>query len=289
MATGDLVTGDWRAEFRGLALGDGSSYDLVAVRGLLDLPDVRSADRALLRRHGLLPGDDFLGGRTVDLTLEIHADDPSSLGATLDALLVAFQVGPGEAPFVFQFPGVAGGGKRQVYARTRKRSAPMDLSFVYGTARVQVQLLATDPRIYDAATRTASSSLPTAGGGMNFDLVFPATFGAVSTGGAIVAMNDGTFQTSPTFRIDGPVTNPRVENLTTGEVLALAIDLAAGQYLVIDTEARTVLLGGTASRYSSLSASSSWWDLEPGRNDVTFRASTPSEASLSMTWASAWA
>jgi hypothetical protein len=286
---GDLVTGDWQAEFRGLALGDGSPYDLVAVSGLLDLPEVRAADRALLRRHGLLPGDDFLGGRAVAVTLEVQEDDPAAFGRALDDLLAAFRVGPSEEPFVFQFPGVAGGGRRLLHARTRKRSAPLDLSFLYGTARVEVELFATDPRIYDATERTSASTLPSAGGGWNFDLTFPATFGAVSQGGAIVAMNDGTFPSPPVFRIDGPVVNPRMENLATGEVLDLFIELAAGEFLVLDTEARTVLLGGTASRYSRLSATSTWWDLEPGRNDVTFRASTPSSASLSMTWRSAWA
>ena len=34
MTTGDLVTGDWTAEFRGLALGDGSPYELGAIEGL---------------------------------------------------------------------------------------------------------------------------------------------------------------------------------------------------------------------------------------------------------------
>lgn len=289
MATGDLVTGDWRAEFRGLALGDGSPYELVAISGLLDLPEVRSSDRTLLRRHGLLPGDDFLGGRSVALTLEVQADDAGALGAALDDLLEAFRVGPGEEPFVFQFPGVAGGGKRLVYARTRKRSAPLDLSFLYGRARVEVELFATDPRLYGFVEHSGTSPLPTAGGGVSFPMTYPVSFGALSTGGTIVATNAGTFPTSPFFRIDGPVTDPRIENLTTGESLVLDISVGAGEFLTIDVEARTVLLGGKASRYSSLESSSTWWDLEPGRNEVTFRAATPTSASLSMTWRSAWA
>lgn len=282
------VSADWQLEYAGLLMGDGTNYDVVEVVGLGDLPDVAASDRPRLRRHGLHPGDDFMGGRSVTLALEVWADTDAALSDALEALAEATNAGSPEAALEFQLPGVAGGGRRRVLARPRKRSAPLDLSHLHRLARVDVEFFATSPVIQDAVESSETTTLPSAGGGLNFPATFPITFGAVSTGGTIAAVNAGTFPTSPSFRIDGPCTNPRIENVTEGAILALDIELGAGEYLLIDADARTVLLNGTASRYSSLTTTSEWWDLQPGTSDVTFRASTTSAATLTVTWRSAW-
>lgn len=288
MAVGDLVTGDWMLEFNSLALGGETPYALVLAEGFVDLPGVRSSDRQVLRRHGLHPGDDFLLGREVTLTFEVYADTDADLATYVAAFQDAFRPGRSEAPLVFQFPGVAGGNKARVNVRHRGLAAPVNLEWHYRIPRLVARLAATDPRVYANAETSASTSLPSAGGGLNFDAVADFTFGAVSTGGTITAENAGTFGTPVTFRIDGPATDPRVENLTTGESLGLDVTVADGDYLVIDTAARTVLLNGTASRYSSLVSGSSFFDLEPGENELTFRAATTTTATLTAAWRSAW-
>lgn len=277
--------------YSGLTMGAGTAYSISSIAGLLDLPEVRSADRVRLRRHGALAGDDFAGVREIEIELVLVGDglDDTSFAAALDALLAATRIGRAELPLTFRIPGVAGGGDRLVYARPRKRELLLDPERMAARVpEIVLQLVATDPRLYDATEGTGLSTLPTAGGGLEFPLDFDLTFGAVSTGGTITAVNVGTFPTSPTFRIDGPITNPRIENVTAGKTLALNITLLTGEWLDIDTEARTILLGGTASRYSSLAVGSEWWDLEPGTSEVTFRATTPTAATLSMTWRSAW-
>jgi hypothetical protein len=288
MAEGDLITGDWEMEVNGLLLGGESPYSIARIDGILDQPETRSADRLRLRRHGMIPGDDFLGGRTVTVTLEVYGEDDAAFADNVHDLGLALAPGEDEAPLVFQLPGVAGGGLRRLYCRPRRRSLPVGLEFFYRMPLAVVEFFATDPRLYDNTESEGLSSLPSAGGGLNFDAAFPIVFGALSTGGTINATNAGTFPTSPTFRIDGPVTNPRIENVTTGQTLSFTGSLAEGEFLLIDTEARTVLLGGTASRYSWIDADAEWWDLPPGTSEVTFRASTTTEASLTMTWRSAW-
>lgn len=287
MAAGDLVTADWQIEYGGLLLGDGTVFDIVRVEGLLDLPEVQTTDRQRLRRHGLVPGDDFLGGRKVTVTLEVYGESPEQFATDLQALGAAVRPGGDELPLVFRIPGVAGGGRRWVSCKPRRRSLPVDLDFLYRMPVAVVEFHASDPRLYDASVTSGTSSLLTTDGGMAFPASFPLAF-AATVGGTVVATNEGTFPTPPQFRIDGPVVNPRVENATTGEVLAIDLELAAGEWLDIDTEARSVLLGGTASRYSSLAAGSSWWELPPGQTPVTFRASTSSTALLTVTWRSAW-
>jgi hypothetical protein len=69
--------------------------------------------------------------------------------------------------------------------------------------------------------------------------------------------------------------------------MSFDITIADGDFLWIDTETRSVLLNGTASRFPNKS-SNDWIDLQPGVNEITFRASTPSAASMTMSFRSAW-
>ncbi|MFN0028411.1 MAG: phage distal tail protein [Acidimicrobiales bacterium] len=142
--------------------------------------------------------------------------------------------------------------------------------------------------IYADTASEGSCSLPSAGGGLSFPLTFPRTYGAVATGGTILAVNAGSFDTGCTFRIDGPAVNPKIESVTAGKTLAINITLLVGEFLVIDTQYRTVLLGGTTSRYSSLDSTSRWFSLAPGTNEIAFRAATSTVASLTAVWRSAW-
>ena len=283
---------DGTMTFNGLTLGSGTIYGITKVQGLLDMPEIRSADRQRLRRHGLLAGDDFAGQRDIEvsITLDGNTLDNTGFSAAMDALLAATRPGLAELPLTYQMPGVHGGGQRRVNARPRGRHIASTEAERMNAKVLEVVILftATDPRAYDDALQTGTSTLPTAGGGLTFSVTPNLVFGAVSTGGSIFALNAGTFPTSPTFRIDGPVTNPRIENLTSGLTLSLTITLATGEFLLIDSEARTILLGGTASRYSSLAVGSSWFSLDPGTSEVRFRATTPTAAQLTMTWRSAW-
>ena len=284
--SGELISSDWQAEFRGLLLGTGTNYNIIAISGLGDQPALVTSDRERLRRDGLIAGDDFLQGRSVLLELEIVETASTTFDDALDALMTATAPGQAEQPFVFKIPGIAGGSAARINARPRKRSVPVNMAFHNKLAGVVVELEATDPRIYADVASSEFTTLPSAGGGLNFDLTFPISFGAVSVGGTITAVNAGTYSTPVVFRVQGPCTNPRIENTTTSQTMAIAIDLSANEFLLIDTETRSVLLNGTASRFSLFSGQ--WWNLDPGTSSVNFRASTDSNATMSMSWRSSW-
>lgn len=288
MATGDLVTADWQMEYNGVALGDGSPFLIAQVEGLLSLPDIVNADRERLRRHGLTPGDDFTSGRTVTLTLEVSSNDTYTFAEAVDLLMNATAPGSDEQPLVLQVPGVAGSGKRRVNCRPRRRSLPIGREFYYELPMATVEFYATDPRVYDDTEQSKQTTLPSAGGGLSFDAVAPFTFGAVSVGGTLNLNNAGSFQTSPTIVVEGPVTNPTIESLTAGKTLGFTITLGASDTLTIDTENRTVLLNGTANRYNTLDSDSEWFTLQPGNNEVRYQASTFTASTMTITWRSAW-
>ena len=284
----DLITTDWEVQLGDLLLGGETPYALVGTEGLLSIPEVISADRGRLQRHGGIPGEDFLGARTVVFQWEIYATGPE-FSRLLEALATATSPGGRERPVYFRIPGVAGGGVRCIFARPRKRDLPVDLTYFYGAPIATVEWVATDPRIYDAAEHTVSVGLPAGTGeGLEFPATDPLTFGTRPTAGSVTVTNAGNFPTPARYRIDGPCVNPRIENVTTGAVLAFRWTLEEGQWLDVDTNARTVRLNGTANRYEAL-YEPGWADLAPGDNEIAFRAATSSEdATLSVTWRSAW-
>jgi hypothetical protein len=287
------VTNDYELEFAGLLFGGETDYGFVRAEGLADNPEVRSSDQTRLRRHGMIPGDDFVGGRSVVIDLEVFGDTTTAFATNLTALKTAFAPGSAEQALSFKVPGVAGGGTRLLYARSRKLALPLETSFYFGMPIASVEFFATDPRIYDTSQQAPSTGLTASVAGRpSGNFVWNLTWGGASTSNIIVANNVGSFTTPCVIRFDGPVTNPQVENVTQGKLLKLTADggitLAAGEFLEIDTDARTILLGGTSSRYSKLSSDSAWFDLAPGLNSLRFIGTTAGAPTMTVSWRSAW-
>ena len=284
------VSSDWTLEFAGLLLGDGTAYELAEIEGLADQPDLRTSDRTRLRRHGMLPGDDFLDGRAVTVELEVNGVDDADFASRMAALKLALSPGGSEAPLSFKIPGVAGGGVRRMNARPRKLALPITVErYLLGRMpRAVVLFEATDPRLYDDSQSSASTALAATPSGHTWNNTWNLSWGSSGTSGSIFAINSGTFPTPPLFRIDGPVTNPSIENITTGETLGFTnLTLGAGEWLDVDTDARTVLLGGTSSRFEKLTTAQ-WFDLRPGTTELRFRGTTAGSPLLTVYWRSAW-
>ncbi|MEU9231214.1 hypothetical protein [Streptomyces subrutilus] len=155
---------DWTCEFNGLVMGEPDSpVSIVAVDGLLSMPDIRTSDLTLVQQHGLYAGDDYMNGRTVTLTLEVYGRTREEFTAALSSLYAAFQPAQREKPLRFRFPGVGGDLTAFVNARPRKRSGPLDLNFAYQVCNVVIELFATDPHVYGDTIVTKNLSQPWAG------------------------------------------------------------------------------------------------------------------------------
>lgn len=284
---------DYELSYNGLTFGGDTDYGFVSAEGLVDQPDLRTSDRARLRRHGLLPGDDFLAGRSITLELEVFGADAASFQSNMNALKLAFAPGSAEKPLVFQLSGVAGGGVRRVNVRPRKLASRIDAErFLYRMPVAAVQFDATDPRIYDNTESSIATGLTASVPGLTWNLAWNLNWGGPSTSNIITANNIGTFSAPLTVRFDGPVTNPGIENVTTGQALTLSADggliLAAGEFVILDSESHTVMLGGTSNRYSKLTSTSSWFDLSPGNTSLRFTGTTAGAPTMTVTYRSAW-
>ncbi|WP_329592110.1 phage tail family protein [Streptomyces sp. NBC_01362] len=114
-------------------------------------------------------------------------------------------------------------------------------------------------------------------------------YGDAGQSGRLTAINNGASPAYPVLRIDGPVANPSIEQVTTGGGLTLDATIQAGEYLIIDTRTRAVLLMGSSPRRQWVRAGSTWPLLQPGTNTIAYRGSAlpgaPGQSSLlTVTW-----
>jgi hypothetical protein len=138
----------------------------------------------------------------------------------------------------------------------------------------QIQWKAPDPRRYADIETILTLSPPTgAVGGITYPLTVPFSFNTtgLSTSSA-TAVNAGTIATRPLVILHGPLVDPQIGNVSAQRTLSFLLTIAGGDSLTVDFDRRTVLLNGTASRASALTATAAWWELAPGGNDLQFTA-----------------
>jgi hypothetical protein len=288
MAAGDLITTDYQYEWNETVLfGDATDIDVDEIDGLDDLPGVTTGDTPRDTAWGSVAGHDQARDRAVTISGEFVADTDTDLAATLDSLRDEFAISDAVRAFVWQHPGEE---KRLIWARCRRRSIPTTLRRALRFPVWGVQLVAVDPLIYSAAEHTASTVRTAEGTGFTAPFTAPFTLGA-STAGVARASNGGSVAAPWTGRLDGPLTNPVITNLSTGDRLAFTanggLTLAAGEYVDIASAGREVLLAGTASRRSQLSLDSRWWDLPPGDTDLELAADAGT-GTFTVTWRDTW-
>lgn len=278
---------DWTVEFNGITIGGATNpYQVASIVGLHETPDIRTSDVNRARTHGQFAGVDYLGGRNITAVVEVRSPHPSNnIWQAFSQALVAGQ--SAELPLVVQVPGLASGGTVQVNARVRRLALPMDRSYSLGAGNAAVEWHCTDPRIYSSTLTTLSTSQAVSSGGLVFPAVAPLAFAGSASGGQVVATNSGEFDAPWTATITGPVNDPRIENVTTGKVVGFTGVLNAGETLTISSLDRTVLLNGTASRYSWLNPSSSWFDLPAGDSTIRF-AGTSGTGTMDLNFRSVW-
>lgn len=123
-----------------------------------------------------------------------------------------------------------------------------------------------------------ASSLTVTALGRNYPLTFPRSYPFAAPTGAASLVNVGNIDTYPLLRLYGPFTDPILDNVTQSKSLALTgITLGPGEFLEIDTRARTIFLNGDpdVNRYDKLAfPGSKWWSLGPGITEVRFHPAT---------------
>lgn len=279
---------DGTATVRGVTVGDGTVYRLRQwPAGLLGSADIRVSDQEIPRRHGLIAGDDYFGGRTVTFSVLIQAGSQTASEEAAAALTAAFAPAPTD-----EFLDVRVSGTPSEYSllgrcRGVDVVASRERFTTSGGLEAQCYFMATDPLRY-GPEQSVNISLVDPGAGLTFPFTFPIVFSGSSGSGSGVAVNSGTASVYWSATLTGPLTNPRLALVGSGRFVAVAATIAAGQTVVLDAAAGAILLNGSSPRPSWFGAGSSWWQLAPGNNSVQFNADAGS-GNATVTWRPGWA
>lgn len=119
-------------------------------------------------------------------------------------------------------------------------------------------------------TESTSDVLIYQGGGMAIPMAIPM---AMTSGGGneTSVVNNGNYDSYPTFTFIGPLTNPTLTNTTTDKAISITYTLASTDTIVIDTFNRTALFYtggiGTGTNVRQY-VSGDFWTLLKGNNNV---------------------
>ncbi len=245
-------------------------------------------------QDGVTVKDFFLGPRLIQLLIRQEFCDRldwwDGRAALLDAIrpnrqLTATGVAPGALEWC-----LPDGTRRQI--NTFITEGPQFEPRVLGTwdenaFQEALRFVAHDPLFFDPTEVVSAFVL-----GLDSDLVFPITFpiqfGSGEVSDTLNLTYVGTWKTFPTIVIVGPLENPIITNVTTGEKLEFAIDIPAGRTITIDLAygVKTVVNDLGANLIGNLSADSNLatWHLAPdpeapgGLNVITLTGLNPTGA-----------
>jgi hypothetical protein len=291
-----LVTQDGQLQFGTYLMGETTPIHGRQLSGWDDLPDLDDASVAMPSAHGAWPG--WLLAQVRVLTFDFLVYDERGLAGlpqVLDGLRSATAVRQDESPLIVQLAGA----RRLMWARVTRRTLPASRDYTWGKPTGSVEFTCADPRRYQVEEQVARTGLPEPEPGLDWHpaevppgLEWDLDHGAAGTPGAVLVDNAGDADTQPVLAITGPVVRPTITNQATGAVLEYDLTLAATDRLVVDTQAGTVTLNGTAPRLYTATARSTpeqAFTLPPGESLLTFRAAefNPNGA-LTLLWRSAY-
>ena len=253
--------------------------------GWEDSAPVRASGEPKSQQDGDWDAAPFLGSRVVGIEGAVSQDSPAAALAVADEL-TGLQVGQ---VYTFTVDNEAIG-PRSAAVRIEVGAVLEwldDLAFTY-----TMQVKAADPRKYGPETFASTPLSNAAGGtGLLYPLAFPLDYGVAPgvTPGAITLSNAGTAAYWPRLRIDGPVPNPTVTLVETGDTLRFNGTVAAGQWLDIDTANRRVLLRGSqdspgVSQRHLVSASGRWLAIPVGGGSLRWTADAADPAASLSAW-----
>jgi hypothetical protein len=271
-----VVVGDFVAD------SDGTDFRISRLSGWEGSASVRAAFEERSQQNGAWAATAYNGPRTVVMAGEVEQASRAEAMAILDQLN-AIPIGY-PVPMVVDDPNV---GVRQALVQRTSEVAEewrSPVRFAY-----TVSLTATDPLKYgpESFAQTNLASV-VSGTGLTYSLAYPLDYGVLPgvTPGGITAPNAGTASYHPRLRIDGPVTNPLVSMVETGDFIRFDGVVAAGQHLDINWGVpRRVTLGDNpVSMRHKVSYSGNWLAVPVGGGSITFSADDADPAATLSVW-----
>lgn len=242
-------------EYNGLALGSGTKFGVVEAEGIYDM-DAKYSDLPKPQDHGSFISARLALAKVIVLTGNLSDISAAEFATRIGLLRKATQPQTIIRSLAFRFPGES---ERLIYCTPRRRHLPIDIHYVQSNfATWIVEFLAGDPRVYSIVEGELD--------------------------GAGIASNEGDFPTPPAIIIRGPSSNPTITKVNTGEVIRVATEVPTGQDLMINVSEKTVKLNGVSIYGSYDQSVSSWFQLDPGDNELSLTGG----GIIETRWRHAW-
>lgn len=257
----------------------GNEWQLKELKGWTGAPAMKSAGNARLGQDGTYRTAPVMGGRTITIggLVRIADDQTGDLAKDrLSQLLTS-----GDRYGLVTVEETSRGLVRQALVA---RDGEL-LADPYGQDHIlfSIALFAPDPLRYNASEKATVTGRFVPSGGVSWPIVWPAVWGVGGAAGVVQADNAGSAPTWPLVTFAGPLTNPAVR-IEGGPQLLLAMTLAAGEEVVIDTATRAVTMGGYTRRAF---LSGDWFPLAPGASSVLFTADDGA-GTMTLAYRDAW-
>lgn len=238
MAAPTLADYEYQYKDTGIKLNSGSVlpfWDVNKVTGL-DMPDIDSKIDDIDIQHGGIVYSRYVKPRIIVVEGTLYAN-PSTIETTLDSAIANFIPDDNDWPFYFKHPGVA---RRYVDCKPLAFKFDVETLRRTGACNFQIQLGAQDPlkKIDNADVTLATASTN------------------------VTVTNSGNMPTWPVFTVNGPFSQIRFYNTTTGENINFIRNAVAGDVMVVDFKTRTVLVNGVQN--SAIAVPPTWWDIDAG-------------------------
>lgn len=168
-----------------------------------------------------------------------------------------------------------------------RRSGPIIETYPnLGEVSFTIGLVAPDPRRYAAALKSASVQAAVTLNGITPPLTPPITMPANGMPAVIVASNGGNFETRPVVQVNGPIQNPSLTLVDSGQVVSFTgLVLATGQQLIVDFDQRQATLNGALQ---PADISCAWWVLAPGLSTIRLGGIASSGSGMTVQWRDAY-
>ncbi len=237
----------------------------------------------------LLPGAGFVAARHLQRTLSLHATlvadswTQHQQGLAELGQLLSPVNGPGTLTW------------------TRDDGVQRTLTGLWtaldGTVSAQTQLATplaltfTSTNPYWQWLQAQTVSIGGVGAGWVFPGPFPVTFqtSQPSVGTTYTLQNPGTAPTAPVITLNGPMTSPRIDHLTSGRFVAVLGTIPAGGSFTIDMRPDSSgwfmqAYGTTYQNYPPLDPASQMFDLAPGANVMIVTNTAPGAGGTGTIW-----
>ena len=250
------------ATVRGLTtdISDHIRYLFIADEGLGMAPLHRIVERGP-NQHGETDLGFRLDPRIINLVIGLFGEDDGDYWDAREELLGIFT--PTRFPITLTFT-LPNGKVRAIDVHVEK-----DMALPSGNRRriahnVGVQLRGSEPTFYDPTLQSIAFGLGGAAAPWSIPMAVPTPVGKTSIDQVRTFTYPGSFLSNPVIKITGPITNPKVINITTGETLDLTgITISAGDFYEIDTRfgKKTVLDAAGVNRYDKVAGDLSTFHL----------------------------